>query len=338
MEELKTVTEVTDRTNVVTQEMYQETSSESSISNNTSNATNVVDVKEFHESEINETTTHTIKADNMDEVVESIDSEIAEINEDIPEIHKERVNYEVVFFIKYTTINRPSTEEITNFFNNYGRVHHVKCPNNRNYAFVFMQSLNTPAEHRRTRWTISKIIENMTPENKFYITVASSNRQNYYTKFTHSTSNVQRSSLRQSNNSDNNYSHKKYNTPNTNNSIYTRQYYSNGNHASRNNIRDNTNNYPRSNYQSNDNMHSSNRSYNYKVRTLNSSPKQNNYYVPNNDYHGYQNPRSFTTSYNENQRKKFPRQPYQKNYSVNCVNTSFKEPIGDTDYNKSTSK
>lgn len=93
-----------------------------------------------------------------------------------------KVKYAVVFFAKYddprdngNTNQRPPVEEITNFFNNYGTVHHVNCPEGRNYAFVFMSSLNTPAEHRRTRTTISKIISDMTPQNRFRITVASSN-------------------------------------------------------------------------------------------------------------------------------------------------------------------
>ena len=90
--------------------------------------------------------------------------------------HKERPDYEVVFFARYGSNPRPPIEKITDFFNKYGVVHHVNCPEGRNYAFVFMSSLNTTAEHRRTRTTISQIIKDMTPETRFHLTVASSNR------------------------------------------------------------------------------------------------------------------------------------------------------------------
>ncbi|XWV26053.1 putative low complexity protein [Tupanvirus soda lake] len=102
------------------------------------------------------------------------------VAEEMPVAQKEKVNYEVVFFVRYNNSDRPSSEEITNFFNNYGAVHHVNCPEGRNYAFVFMSSLSTTAEHRRTRTTISQIIHDMTPENRFHITVASSNRGTQY--------------------------------------------------------------------------------------------------------------------------------------------------------------
>lgn len=102
------------------------------------------------------------------------------VTNDAPAEHHqpEKANYEVVFFVRYRVTPRPPSEDVTKFFNNYGVVHHVNCPENRNYAFVFMTSLNTPAEYRRTRTTISQIIQDMTPENRFYITVANSNRRN----------------------------------------------------------------------------------------------------------------------------------------------------------------
>ncbi len=88
---------------------------------------------------------------------------------------RERINYEVVFFARYNN-GRPSTDEITKFFNNYGVVHHVNCPEGRNNAFIFMSTLSTTVLHRRTRTTINQIRNDMTPENNFHITVASSNR------------------------------------------------------------------------------------------------------------------------------------------------------------------
>ena len=95
------------------------------------------------------------------------------------EMDRKTPRYEVVFFVRYHSSARPSCEEITNYFNKYGTVDHVNSPENRNYAFVFMASLNTAVEHRRTRTSISQIINEMTPENRFHITVASSNRVGY---------------------------------------------------------------------------------------------------------------------------------------------------------------
>lgn len=118
-----------------------------------------------------------------DSYVNVINDDPQEMNEDdksMPVMRKERPNYEVVFFARYNTNLRPSVEEITKFFNNYGTVHHVNCPEGRNYAFVFMTSLNTNAEHRRTRSTISQIIQDMTPETRFHLTVASSNRGTHH--------------------------------------------------------------------------------------------------------------------------------------------------------------
>jgi len=101
-------------------------------------------------------------------------------NNDITDIAKEKNNYEVVFFVKYNYNPRPSLENMTNFFNNYGVVNHIDCPEGRNYAFVFMTSLSTTVEHRRTRTTINQIIKDMNPETKFHISVASSRKTNYH--------------------------------------------------------------------------------------------------------------------------------------------------------------
>jgi hypothetical protein len=94
---------------------------------------------------------------------------------------EEKTRYEVVFFIRYYPSCRPSMEEIMDYFNYYGKVHHVTCPNGKDYAFVFMSSLYTNVEHRRTRTTISQIINEMPTERekRFHITVASSFRRNH---------------------------------------------------------------------------------------------------------------------------------------------------------------
>ncbi|AYV85079.1 MAG: putative low complexity protein [Satyrvirus sp.] len=115
-------------------------------------------------------------------------SECVNENGSLQETKQEKENFEVVFFIRYNTNPRPSEEEITKFFNNYGAVHHVKCPENKNYAYVFMSSLSTSAEHRRTRTSIGEIIKDMTPENKFHITVARSNRAGNYPRNGYNTS------------------------------------------------------------------------------------------------------------------------------------------------------
>lgn len=93
-----------------------------------------------------------------------------------PNTTPSRPTYEVVFFVRYSICPRPLVDELYKYFGKYGDVHHVNCPENKNYAFIFMTKLATTVEHRRTRTTISQIIQDMTPENRFHITVASSNR------------------------------------------------------------------------------------------------------------------------------------------------------------------
>lgn len=114
------------------------------------------------------------------ETIEHVETDEAVQTEQVSVTPGERPSYEVVFFARYyESYPRPSEEEITKFFNNYGTVHHVKCPDDKEYAFVFMTSLSTTEEHRRTRATITQIIKDMTPETKFRVTVASSNRPRY---------------------------------------------------------------------------------------------------------------------------------------------------------------
>jgi len=150
----------------------------------------------------NETTDRTNAV--LENIPKTINTESAQIVHDLAEenlpVQREKVNYEVVFFIRYNYAPRPSVDEITNLFNKYGVVHHVNCPENKNFAFVFMSSLSTMVEHRRTRTTIRQIIDDMTPETHFHITVASSNRgpqqwrprSNYYQNNNYQNNNYQR--------------------------------------------------------------------------------------------------------------------------------------------------
>ena len=133
---------------------------------------------------------------------------------DSPVLSNTKVNYEVVFFVRYTNSPRPSAEELTNLFNTYGRVHHVNSPEDKNFAFVFMTSLSTTLEHRRTRSTISQIIQDMPMDKKFYITVAGSNRGQ------------PQQQTRVNQNTDNR--NVRYNNFTTNNANYQKSYFRNG--------------------------------------------------------------------------------------------------------------
>lgn len=129
-------------------------------------------------SESNEKTQDTVYEDPENQDLSNTVTE----NQDQTSV-SQRPSYEVVFFVKYKNSPRPSEEDICNYFNTYGSVHHVVCPTDRNFAFVFMTQLATDIEHRRTRTIISQIITEMDPNNRFHITVASSrrprNRTNY---------------------------------------------------------------------------------------------------------------------------------------------------------------
>lgn len=86
---------------------------------------------------------------------------------------EQRRRYAVVLFAKYNAeLQRPSVEELTRFFNQYGVVDHINAPENTNFAFVFMASLSTPNTYQRTRATLSDIIRGMTPSTRFHIAVA----------------------------------------------------------------------------------------------------------------------------------------------------------------------
>ena len=88
--------------------------------------------------------------------------------------------YAVVFYAKYYTVEnpRPSEAQIETYFTTYGQVDHVECPPDKNFAFVYMTSLNTTAEFSRTKNTITTIIRDMLPETRFHIGVASLKYQN----------------------------------------------------------------------------------------------------------------------------------------------------------------
>lgn len=108
--------------------------------------------------------------DNQPKIVES---DVSVSNTDNDTTTKKNP-YEVVFFARYNYGLRPSNDEIHNFFSKYGEIDHINCPENRSFAFIFMNKLSTDAEQRRTRNTIQQIIRDMTPETRFHITVASS--------------------------------------------------------------------------------------------------------------------------------------------------------------------
>lgn len=120
-------------------------------------------------------TEQTLKELNIDQMCNTMEEQVEEQVEEPVNIET-RQHYEVVFFVRYNINLRPSAEDLTTYFNKYGQVHHINCPNNKNFAFIFMTSLNIGVEHRRTRATIGQIIRDMTPETRFHITVASSNR------------------------------------------------------------------------------------------------------------------------------------------------------------------
>ena len=115
----------------------------------------------------------------LDNIQESNPDMIQIVNDDpVDNVSKDRARYEVVFFARYHVNPRPTMEQITDFFSKYGDVDHVNCPHDKNFAFIFMSKLFTDMEYHRTRTTISNIIKDMTPETRFHIGVASSNRYN----------------------------------------------------------------------------------------------------------------------------------------------------------------
>lgn len=124
-----------------------------------------------------------------------------------------RNNYEVVFYIKYRKNPMPSLSELVLLFEKYGSVHHITHFNDRNYAFVFMSSLKTDVQYRRTRTTIGQIIRDMTPETHFHISVANSNGLN------------NKSNSYRSNQNNTSYRHNRTHKPSRYNEQYRRDRY-----------------------------------------------------------------------------------------------------------------
>jgi hypothetical protein len=121
-------------------------------------------------------------SENISQIVEDSSEEVVDEEHlekyvtDPPIPPNKQTLYEVVFFVRYDNNNRPAVHDISEYFNNYGNVHHVNAPDGKSYAFVFMETLNTLAKYSRTFYTIFQIIKEMDPEIKFMITVASTKR------------------------------------------------------------------------------------------------------------------------------------------------------------------
>lgn len=198
----------------------------------------------------------------------SVTIETQNIPETLSTVQKIKPKYEVVFFARYPNSPRPTSEEITNFFNNYGVVHHLVCPDGKNFAIIFMNSLSTTIERRRTRTTISQIIKDMTPENKFYITVANSNRNMIHNNV------PQVRYKRNYNNGYNNY--RRPNIPENYNGQQNRNYVNNNYQDSQQNRNYINNNYQVKNFK---NSYDKNENNHYRKRT-NYNYQNGNYNKP----------------------------------------------------------
>ena len=102
--------------------------------------------------------------------------------------NNKKPQYEVVLYVRYNLNDkgRPDEKSILDKFNKYGVVDYVKCPEDTDYAFIFMKKLNTTVKHRRTRTVIDKIKSDMTVNDCFYIDVARSTKykNTSFNKFT----------------------------------------------------------------------------------------------------------------------------------------------------------
>ena len=151
-------------------------------------------------------------------------SQPIEMTQGIPEKKK----FRIVFYVKYRT-TRPNIDVITNVFSNYGVVDHVKTPADQNYAFVFMENINSPDNQIRS--TIGSIIRDQSsldPSNRFYVNVAKSRhptdntninpnnpiRNNFQRQYNNNQTNLSNIPLR--NNFQKQYNNQRQNIPNDN--------------------------------------------------------------------------------------------------------------------------
>uniref|UniRef100_A0A6C0C8P3 RRM domain-containing protein n=1 Tax=viral metagenome TaxID=1070528 RepID=A0A6C0C8P3_9ZZZZ len=103
--------------------------------------------------------------------------EESQVFQDAPVEYKRK--YEAVFFAKYGFNDmqpRPALDDITKLFSNYGVIDHITYPENKQFAIIFMTSLVTKAVHQKTNAVIGDIINDMTMENRFHVSIANSNR------------------------------------------------------------------------------------------------------------------------------------------------------------------
>jgi hypothetical protein len=99
-------------------------------------------------------------------------------------LDSERKTYEVVLFSRWYNRDRPSENEITDLFTNFGKVHHVSLPKTRtNVAFVFMESVNTDVTRARVRSVINMIRQygkdKLAENDQFFVDVARPRRRSY---------------------------------------------------------------------------------------------------------------------------------------------------------------
>ena len=125
-------------------------------------------------------------------VASEIETEVFQDAPSIIEEPRER-KYELVLFAKYgfkDIQKRPSEEDIIAFFNNYGVVSHVSCPENKQFAIVYMTSIKTSAVHQKAFAVIGDIVNSMTEENKFHISIANARHGNHLKKASSEQANV----------------------------------------------------------------------------------------------------------------------------------------------------
>lgn len=74
------------------------------------------------------------------------------------EVKQEDKKFAVVYFVRYTEGHeRPSSDEIKDFFSGFGEVSHIKLTKTPNLAFVFMKTLITSQNKDRARTVMQEI-------------------------------------------------------------------------------------------------------------------------------------------------------------------------------------